>query len=78
METKRTNKELLVEGIKTMGITLSLLILGPVIIRFAIINQEKTLYIPLLVVGFLVCGVAVFFGFKGINIIMNSLFNEKK
>jgi len=78
METKRTNKTLLVEGLKTMGLTLALLILGPVIIRLAIINPDKPLYIPLLILGILICIAAVYFGFKGINTIMDSLFKENK
>lgn len=77
METKHTNKELLVEGLKTMGLTLVFLIIGPVIIRLAIINQEKPLYIPLLIIGILLCGIAIYFGFKGINTIMDSLFKKE-
>jgi len=77
MKTKRTNKQLLVVGIKTMGFTLVFLILAPVIIRFAIINQEKPLYIPLIILGILTGMLAIYFGFRGINIIMDSLFKKE-
>lgn len=77
METPRTNKELLVDGLKTMGITLFLLFLGPFILHAGFSNTDKPLYIPLVIVGVLICGAAIYFGFKGIRTIMNSLFGRK-
>ncbi len=77
VETKHTNKQLLAEGLKTMLLTLALLILGPIIIHIAFTNQEKPLYIPLLVLGIIICALAIYFGFKGINIIMDSLFKNE-
>ncbi len=77
METKHTNKSLLVEGLKTMGLTLALLILGPIVIHLAFSNQEKPLYIPILILGILICALAIYFGFKGINIIMDSIFKNE-
>lgn len=76
METPRTNKELLVDGLKTMGITLFLLFLGPFILHAGFSNPDKPLYIPLVVVGVLICGAAIYFGFKGIRKIMDSLFGQ--
>jgi hypothetical protein len=77
METPRTNKDLLVDGHKTMGITLFLAFLGPFILHAGLSNPEKPLYIPLVIVGVLICGGAIYFGFKGIRIIMDSLFGKK-
>ncbi len=76
METNRTNKALLVQGIKTMGFTLALLILGPLLIHIAFSNQEKPLYIPILILGILLCFSAIYFFFKGINTIMDSIFKK--
>ena len=77
MKTSRTNKDLLVDGLKTMGITLFLAFLGPLILHAGLSNPEKPLYIPLVIAGILICGGAIYFGFKGIRIIMDSLFGKK-
>jgi hypothetical protein len=77
METPRTNRNLLVDGLKTMGITLFLAFLGPLILHAGLSNPDKPLYIPLVIAGILICGGAIYFGFKGIRIIMDSLFGKK-
>jgi len=77
METPKTNKDLLVDGLKTMGITLFLLFLGPFILHAGFSNTDKPLYIPLVIAGIVICGLAIYFGFKGIRTIMNSLFGSK-
>lgn len=74
METKRTNKPQLVKGLKTMGITLVTLFLGPVLLHAGLSNPEKPLSIPLVITGIAICGAAVYLGFKGIKIIMDSIF----
>jgi hypothetical protein len=76
METKHTNKDVLVKGLKKMGISLICMFLGPTLIYVAFSNQEKPLYIPILIVGALVCIIAVFMAFKGIKTIMDSMFNS--
>ena len=77
METRRTDKDLLVDGLKTMGITLFLAFLGPFILHVGLTNPDKPLYIPLVIAGMLICGAAIYFGFKGIRTIMDSLFGTK-
>ena len=74
MEPKRTNKPLLVQGLKTMGLTLLLLFLGPFLLHAGLSNPDKPLHIPLVVVGIGVCGTAIYMGFRGIKIIMDSIF----
>ena len=74
MEPKRTNKPLLVKGLKTMALTLVCLFLGPILIHAGLSNPDKPLHFSLIVTGFGICGAAIYFGFKGIKIIMNSIF----
>ncbi len=76
METKRTNKDVLVKGLKTLGIALICLFLGPTAIHIAFSNQEKPLYIPILIVAIIICGTAIFLVFKGINTILDSMFKK--
>jgi hypothetical protein len=75
METKRTNKDVLVEGLKKMGIALALLIAGPILLHLVLINREKPFFIPLFIIAIIICGLAIYFIFKGIKTIMSSLFD---
>ena len=75
--TNKTNRAMLFRGIKTLIFALLTLFLGPFFLHVAFSNKEKTLYIPILIVGCLISAMAVFLIFKGINTIMNSLFNKK-
>lgn len=77
METKKTNKDLLVKGLKKMVISLVMMFLGPTLFYIATTNKEKPLYIPILIISLLICGGAIFFAFKGLQIIMDSMFGVK-
>lgn len=77
METKRTNKDLLVKGLKKMAISLVMMFAGPTLFYIVTTNKEKPLYIPLLIISLLICGGALFFAFKGLQTIMNSMFEKK-
>ncbi len=76
MKENRTDKNLLVKGLQKMGLSLVLMFLGPTFIHLSLINKEKPLYIPLLILGILGCITAIYFAYKGINTIMNSMFNK--
>ena len=78
METKRTDKEVLTKGLKKMGISLVLMFLGPTLIYIAFSNQEKPLYIPILIFGIIGCCFAIYFAFKGLNTILDSMFKSNK
>lgn len=76
METKRTNKNILIKGLKKMGLSLICMFIGPTLIYVAFSNQEKPLYIPLLIIAILISFLAIFFGFKGIKTILDSMFKS--
>ena len=77
MMENKTDKDLLVEGLQKMGISLVLMFIGPTFIHIAFTNKEKPLYIPLLILGVLGCAGAIYFAFKGLNTIMDSIFKKK-
>ena len=77
METNRTDKTLLIKGVKTLVFSLLSLFMGPILLSIAFKNPEKPLYIPILIVGCLISAFAIFLLFKGIRIIMNSMFKKK-
>jgi len=77
METPRTNKELLAKGLKKMGISLVLMFAGPTLFYVVTTNKEKAFYIPLLIISLIICATAVYFAFKGLQTIMDSMFGKK-
>ncbi|TDU40592.1 hypothetical protein BXY82_2644 [Gelidibacter sediminis] len=76
METKRTDKNLLFKGVQNMVICLLLMFVGPTILYMAFSNQDKPTYILVLCIGIALCLGAIFFLFRGIFIIMKSLFKD--
>ncbi len=76
METKRTNRELLAKGLKTLIIALVCIFTGPTLLHVALSNKEKALYIPILIVASIICIMAIVLIFKGIQTILNSMFNN--
>ncbi len=75
MKTKRTDKIKLAEGVKFLGLTVVFMFAGPSLIYVAFSNQEKVLFIPILIVALLLCFAAVFFGIKGLKTIVSSVFD---
>jgi len=76
MTENKTDRELLVNGLKKMGLSLIFMFLGPTLIYIAFSNKEKPLYIPILLIAILICGGAIYFAFKGIMIILDSMFKK--
>ncbi len=77
METDKTDRDILAKGLKIMGISLACMILGPLLLHISFSNKEKPLYIPILIIALIICSLAVFFAFKGINTILDSMFKKK-
>ena len=73
----RTDKTVLRRGIKYMFITAFLMFIGPSLLYVALTNEEKPLYIPLLVLSALLCIGAIVMGFWGIKTIMDSMFKSE-
>lgn len=76
-ETKRTDKEVLVKGIKIMLLTAILMFLGPTLFYIGMSNKEKALFIPIMIVASIVLVLAVYFMYKGLKTIMSSMFGTK-
>ena len=77
MEKNKTDKSLLIKGIKTLVFALLSLFLGPILLSQALANKENSLYIPTLIIGCLISAFAVFLIFRGLKIIMSSMFKKK-
>lgn len=73
-----TDRKLLAKGIKYLSGTLPLLFIGPIVINSSLKNEESPYYPYVLTIGILISAIAIYLGFKGINIIMKSLFDGNK
>lgn len=71
-----TNKELLSKGVKYLAWALPLLFIGPSLIYNAFINKLNMWHYLVLGIGILICLSAVYFMFKGLKTMMQSLFND--
>ncbi|NKI25982.1 hypothetical protein SAMN04487911_12469 [Arenibacter nanhaiticus] len=74
----RTDKALLLKGVKYIAYTIALMFTAPVVIYQAFKNEEHPLYWPVLITGLLLAIAAISFGFYSIKTIMDALFNKKK
>ncbi|WP_298790347.1 DUF6095 family protein [uncultured Allomuricauda sp.] len=72
-----TDKQLLAKGIKSFGYTAILMFLSPAILSQAFKNEENPLYIPVLILGSILGLLAIYMGFKSVNIVMDALFGKK-
>ncbi|MFC4722167.1 DUF6095 family protein [Geojedonia litorea] len=76
METNKTNKEVLYKGLNTMGLSLVCMFAGPTLVYVALGDKENSLFYPILILGFLICSLAIYLGFKGIKTILDSMFKK--
>ncbi|GLB54199.1 hypothetical protein NBRC110019_32400 [Neptunitalea chrysea] len=70
------NRELIQKGVVRLSLTIIPIFTGPIIIHSSFKNQDKPLFYPVLILGITVCVLGVFFAFKGLQLIVNGLFND--
>jgi uncharacterized membrane protein len=73
-----TNKEILFKGIKFILWALPCYFIGPSIIYNAFINKGNSWHYLVLIIGIIVCFFAIYFTFKGLKTILNSMFDGNK
>jgi hypothetical protein len=74
----KTNKELLIKGVKHLAYTLVLMFTAPVVLFQAFKNTEHSFYIPVLIVGFILAIAAIVMGFYSIKVLMEGIFTGNK
>ena len=72
------SKELLYKGLKYAVGSIPLMFLGPILIHNAFMNKHTNWHYVVLGIGIFICITAVSFMFKGIKIMMKSLFDKTK
>jgi polyferredoxin len=71
-----TNRDLLNKGIKYLLLSLPMMFIGPSVIYNAFMNKKNVWHYAVLAVGITICFAAVFFAFKGIKTVTDSLFDH--
>lgn len=71
-----TNREILSKGIKYLTWALPLMFIGPSVIYNAFCNKENGWHYLVLAIGIAICFTAVFLLFKGVQTIVNSMFDN--
>ncbi|NDV17415.1 hypothetical protein GO009_15430 [Muricauda sp. TY007] len=74
---RRTNKELLVKGIKSFGYTVLAMFMGPFLIYEAFKNEGHPFYWPVLILGIICAILAIYLGFRSVKIVMDAVFGKK-
>ena len=74
----KTDKELLVKGIKFLAYTVVLMFMAPVVLCQAFKNQENILFWPVLIIGLVLAVGAIAMGFYSIKVLLDSLFGTGK
>lgn len=74
----KTDVNLLVKGLKYIGLTVFFMFVAPFTVYQAFKNDTHPMYIPVLIVGLLLAITAIAFGFYSIKLIMDAIFNKKK
>lgn len=68
----------MVKGIKSFLYTTLAMFAAPLVLYQAFKNTDKPLFVPVLVVGVFLAGLAIYLGFRSVKIVMTAVFGEKK
>ncbi|WP_299432513.1 DUF6095 family protein [uncultured Maribacter sp.] len=73
----RTNKEVMMKGVKYMAYTVLLMFTAPVTLYQAFKNEGHPFFWPVLIIGAILALGAIVMGFYSIKVIMDGIFNKK-
>ncbi|WP_010517977.1 DUF6095 family protein [Croceivirga radicis] len=74
---RRTDKDVLVKGIKSFLKTVFLMFLAPFVLYQAFKNTENVLYYPVLIIGIVLAIAAIYMGFRSVQLVMDAVFGKK-
>ena len=75
---KMENKDLLFKGIKYTVGSIPIMFIGPAVIHNAFMNKHTNWHYLVLGIGIILCVLAVFLMYKGIQIMVKSIFDDKQ
>jgi hypothetical protein len=74
----KTDRDLLIKGVKRLFYTLALMFLAPIVLYQALKNQEHPWFLPVVIVGGILAIGAIGMGFYSIKTLVDALFNRGK
>ena len=74
----RTDKKLLLKGVKFLMYTIGLMFLAPLVLYQAFKNQDHPFFLPVLIIGLVFAVGAISMGFYSIKILMDAVFGKSK
>lgn len=74
----RTDKELLIKGLKFIAYTIALMFSAPIVLYQAFKNEGHPFFWPVAIIGFILAILAIGMGFYSIKVLMDALFNKSK
>ncbi len=74
----KTDKDLLVKGLKYVAYTIAIMFIAPVVLYEAFKNQGHPWFWPVLITGGLLAIAAIALGFYSMKVIMDAFFGTKK
>ncbi len=74
----KTDKDLLVKGLKYVAYTIAIMFIAPVVLYEAFKNQGHPWFWPVLIIGGLLAIAAIALGFYSMKVIMDAFFGTKK
>lgn len=75
-ETKRTDKAILIKGLKQMGGALVCMFSGPTLVYISQTKLTSPIDTIMLIIGMIICALAIYFAFKGLQTIIDSMFKK--
>jgi len=78
MSKSGTDISLLKKGISNLIMALPLMFLGPYLITLGFLNKENFMLYVFLILGIGAAVTGVYFAYRGINVIIESMFGKKK
>jgi len=74
----KTDRDLLIKGVKRLAYTMALMFLAPIVLYQAFKNQDHPWFLPVVVVGGLLAISAIGMGFYSIKTLLDALFGGRK
>ncbi|WP_242135883.1 DUF6095 family protein [Aestuariivivens marinum] len=75
-DTKRTDKNILLKGLKLMGGALACMFSGPSLIYISQTKIKPPIDMVILIIAIVLCCLALYLAYKGINTILDSMFKK--
>lgn len=70
----QTNKQILLQGVKYLALSLPLMFAGPYVITLGFLNKNNPTFYVFFPLGLLLAIAAIYFAFKGIKTLIKAMF----